>query len=319
MKKLAVLILAALMMLALPCFTAFAAQSIDIVVSSVTVTAGEDAEITVSVENNPGVCALGFVIPYDSDGLTLVNAEYTGLFGEITQNIYNDGKALYFNIAKADNVYANGIIARLTFHVNDSFDTRYTLTPSLRAESGFILRANADYSLEDVSLRVSAGSVNVKGNITAPVTKPVTAPTTDCAHVNTAESVKLEPTCTAEGTKEIKCTDCGETLAEESIKKAEHSYGEWNVTKEPTTTEKGEKAKVCSVCGDTVTELFEKLPEPPKEEPQNAKVLIFGIIAVCIALIVAISIVYKRFGKKGIEEKADDDIDDDTDNKFIVS
>lgn len=321
MKKLAVLILAAVITLSLPCFTVFAAESISVVVSSVSATAGEDVEITVSVQNNPGVCALGFVIPYDSDGLSLISAEYTELFGNVTEKIYNDGKAIYFNIARADNVYANGVIATLKFHINDSFDTKYTLTPSVRAESGFVLRANADYSLEDVELLVSAGTVSVKGNIITPATEPVTEPVTDCAHENTAESVKTEPTCMSEGTKEIKCESCGEILSEESIPKAEHSYGEWTVTKEATTEENGERAKVCSECGETVIEPIEKLTEGiPTEEPKTPKTLIFGIICICIGAVVAISIIYKRFGKHGIEEAADDNnIDDDTDNKFIVS
>ena len=37
---------------------------------------------------------------------------------------------------------------------------------------------------------------------------------------------------------------------------AEHSYGDWTVSKQPTCTEGGEKQKVCAVCGDTVTDLI---------------------------------------------------------------
>lgn len=321
MKKLAVFMLAALMMLTLPCLTAFAADTIDIIVSSAAATAGEDVQITVTVENNPGICALGFVIPYDKDGLTLVSAEYTDLFGEITQNIYNDGKALYFNIAKADNVYANGIIAKLTFHVNDSFDTSYTLTPSLRAENGFILHANADHSLTDVTLKVGAGTLTVKGNISIPTTDPVTEPTTECVHANTEEIIKTEPSCTAEGKSETCCSDCGEVLSENIVPMTEHSYGEWTVTKEPTAKEAGKRTRTCIVCSDSISELIPKLSDDNQNEQKGSKGLIFGIIAICFAIIVAVSIVYKRFGKKGIDEPkdADNDIDDDTDNKYIVS
>ena len=97
--------------------------------------------------------------------------------------------------------------------------------------------------------------------------------------------VTQEPTEEAEGTKERSCTVCEYTVPEvieklehkhkfseewakdetnhwhaatcghttEVSEKAEHSFGDWTVTKEATCTEEGSKAGVCEVCKKEVT------------------------------------------------------------------
>ncbi|MBR3275014.1 MAG: InlB B-repeat-containing protein [Eubacterium sp.] len=74
-------------------------------------------------------------------------------------------------------------------------------------------------------------------------------------------------TCTAQGFPEhYECKDCGAffedaggtKLIEDGYARllplAEHTWGEWTVTKEATASEDGEKERVCSVCGAKETE-----------------------------------------------------------------
>ena len=53
------------------------------------------------------------------------------------------------------------------------------------------------------------------------------------------------------------CTDPNCTLVSG---KAEHTFGEFTVTKEPTSDEAGEKNAKCTVCDKLHTEIIEKLP-----------------------------------------------------------
>ena len=105
-----------------------------------------------------------------------------------------------------------------------------------------------------------------------------------------------EPTEEAEGSKERTCTVCGYTATEvieklahthkfavsltkdethhwyaatcghttEVSGKAEHSFGDWTVTKAATEEAEGSKERTCTVCGYTATEAIEKLAHTHK-------------------------------------------------------
>ncbi|MDD6970139.1 MAG: formylglycine-generating enzyme family protein [Treponema sp.] len=108
-------------------------------------------------------------------------------------------------------------------------------------------------------------------------------------------TVTKEATEETEGSKKRTCTVCGYTATEAIEKlahthtfaeewsrdesnhwhaatcghdvtdsKAEHSFGEWSVTKAATEEEAGSKEKSCSVCGYTATEAIEKLAHTHK-------------------------------------------------------
>lgn len=97
-------------------------------------------------------------------------------------------------------------------------------------------------------------------------------------HIHTEIRSAVEATCTQDGyTGDTYCKDCGEKIAEGSvikaghnygdeyktdaenhwkecacgniIEKATHDFGEWAVTKAATETETGSKERICSVCG----------------------------------------------------------------------
>ena len=55
---------------------------------------------------------------------------------------------------------------------------------------------------------------------------------------------------------------CGHTT--EVSGKAEHSFGDWTITKEPTEEAEGSREKSCTVCGYTVPEVIEKLAHTHK-------------------------------------------------------
>lgn len=84
---------------------------------------------------------------------------------------------------------------------------------------------------------------------------------------NYVESEKLEPTCTADGHKQIYvCTDCGQIIDYKSyhdsgkenklsysdvlISKLGHSYGDWEMIEEPTADSKGVEIRTCERCGN---------------------------------------------------------------------
>ena len=109
-----------------------------------------------------------------------------------------------------------------------------------------------------------------------------------------------EATEEAEGSKERTCTVCGYTAEEvieklphthkfetewtsdaenhwyaatcehttEVSEKAEHSFGEWTVTKAATEEAEGSKERTCTVCGYTAEEVIEKLPHTHKFETE---------------------------------------------------
>ena len=65
-------------------------------------------------------------------------------------------------------------------------------------------------------------------------------------------------TCTENGTKTFTCS-CGSYYTE-SISATGHSFGEWKTTKEPTTTAEGNSQRKCSSCGATENKSIAKLP-----------------------------------------------------------
>ena len=75
-----------------------------------------------------------------------------------------------------------------------------------------------------------------------------------CNHVETGSVDKLDEH-TYSNSCDTDCDTCGE------IRKINHTYGEWSVTKEPTCDNFGEKERICSVCGHAETGSVAKLEE----------------------------------------------------------
>ena len=72
------------------------------------------------------------------------------------------------------------------------------------------------------------------------------------------EVIVIEPTCTTEGTKALRCTVCGEFHELASVPATGHTEGEWIVEVEPTCMSNGSKCTKCIVCGAAV----QRIPMP---------------------------------------------------------
>lgn len=63
-------------------------------------------------------------------------------------------------------------------------------------------------------------------------------------------TVKVDPTCSAEGKREFTSADYGTVTVTLAVDADVHSYGKWTLTKKPTETERGEAVRVCGANGD---------------------------------------------------------------------
>ncbi|MDD6142989.1 MAG: hypothetical protein PUD16_05800 [bacterium] len=66
--------------------------------------------------------------------------------------------------------------------------------------------------------------------------------------------VLSEATCTQDGLKEQRCTQCGEVLTQEAIPAVGHTPGEMQTAREATCTQEGLKEQHCSVCRELLTQ-----------------------------------------------------------------
>ena len=98
------------------------------------------------------------------------------------------------------------------------------------------------------------------------------------------------------------CTACGE-----KADVAEHTFGEWTVTKEATATEDGSRERTCSVCGHVETETIPATggeTTAPTETTTSGKdddtksntgtIILWIVIAVVVVAVVVIVIVYMK-------------------------
>lgn len=320
MKKLLVFIIAALLILSLPCAGVFAAYTAELSVSSTEAKTGETAEVLVSIQNNPGLCALGFEITYDASALKVKSADFSTMFASASRRVNVGEGKIIFNAANADNVDGNGTVATIVFEVVASNFKGAEINIRPLGDKGFVLHSEADRSLTDVELKLNAGSVMPSGGAAtdtpvtdapvtdAPVTDtpvtdaPVTdAPVTDapaCTHGETVKETVKSATCDEKGVVSVKCSACGALLGEEELAALEHQWGEWVTKKEPTEKEEGKAEQSCALCGKTNEKTLDKLPaattadtteadtatvEPKPADKSNTVTVILLIVAVAVA------------------------------------
>lgn len=99
-------------------------------------------------------------------------------------------------------------------------------------------------------------------------------------------STVVEPTCTTEGKKVLKCTTCGEVLKEETIPALGHTPGDWEITKQADWIHDGEQVKKCTVCGEILETQVIKANHIP-----------LYIIGGCVLAVIIIAVIIKRKGK----------------------
>jgi uncharacterized Zn finger protein len=228
----------------------------------VKVTMSEPAELdddfntvtaTVSIENNPGLFALGTYFFYDP-AFTVVSASNGDVFdssialvGATDLVVAEDPEAAdafavcgvetagrkavsyYAESAGLENTYTNGTLFTVTFKYDAELEDTYSF--------GFAFDPNSviDYDGENVNVLFKDEDVLIQ-------------PIIICDHVAGGWTVTLAPTCTETGTRVKTCTICGRVLEREVIPATGHTPGNWVITVQPGVNE-GERVKYCTACG----------------------------------------------------------------------
>lgn len=127
-------------------------------VSSATARRGETVNVTVSLENNPGIINMKLKVSYDRNALTLIKVEDAGILGEalhppIAQATY-PYTLTWANDLAEENFTINGTLVSLTFKVNAAYG-RYPIT--ITYGNGYIY----NYDLKPAAFTVVNGAVTV--------------------------------------------------------------------------------------------------------------------------------------------------------------
>ena len=104
------------------------------------------------------------------------------------------------------------------------------------------------------STTVSTTTVPTTESTTVTTTEQTTEPTTEetTVHTHTEVTEEVKATCTKNGLKTVKCSDCGEIISETVLTATGHS--EEKTTIEPTCTEAGKETVTCTVCDELISE-----------------------------------------------------------------
>ena len=290
MKKIATLLLAAVMVLSCMTGVVFAAEP------------GETVTVEFVSVGNPGFATFGAQVNYDATVLELVKIEAgakcaTGFFSGTAAT----GKVGYANTT---NVTGDGVLFVATFKIKaDAKPGTYPVTATLDKQS------TANVNREAVEFAINGGNVVIE--------EPV------CEHVWGAWETVKEATCEEDGEEKRVCTLCGEVETRvvealghdfsetwefdddnhwhvcsrcgEVADEAAHD-NEWIVTKNPTHNETGLKHEECKVCdwrGEDV-----EIPADPDLDPvpgtgDMTMTFVLGFVAV-MAMGGAALFVFKR-------------------------
>ncbi len=99
-------------------------ESPQFVISDINTKAGSTVTVDISVKNNPGITAFNFAIDYPTEVMTLTGVEYKTLFSTKatgSKTMTSPFIISWFSTASEDET-ANGVIATLTFKVNEDVE-----------------------------------------------------------------------------------------------------------------------------------------------------------------------------------------------------
>ena len=115
---------------------------------------GEEAAVTLSLANDPGIAYLKLKIGYDAEALTLIGVENAGLLGgTFTTSETMDTNPFVLQWMSASNSTGNGLLATLTFRI--ASDAAGDLPVSVSMEEAY------NESLGDVSVTATGGCISV--------------------------------------------------------------------------------------------------------------------------------------------------------------
>ncbi len=135
-----------------------------IAVSKANGKAGKAVEISINIDNNPGIAVFGFDVYYDSNAMTLDSVSANGVFesseitaGDITKNPYT------VSALKTTNTTANGNVVTLSFIIKDNCpEGNYPVT----------IKNVEAYNINEqmVSFDISNGSISIINTIPGDIT-----------------------------------------------------------------------------------------------------------------------------------------------------
>ena len=214
----------------------FANETGEISASTVSGEPGDEVEVTINMDKNPGIISIYLQIGYDENALKLNSVTDEKLLtdymaGDLAQNPFS----VSWEMATApDNVTSTGTLMTLNFTIlDDAQNGDYDITVQALGEGNII-----DHDFNDVPFHFTNGSVTVKNGAHEHV-------------YNGRQEVIKEANCTEDGTLRIYCSVEGCTSYEEKTIAAKgHSYGEWETVKKPEIGVEGEEQRICTECGD---------------------------------------------------------------------
>lgn len=201
--------------------------------ATLSVTAGETTDagevtVEISLENNPGICALRLALSYDAQKLDLVKAENGTAMGDASYlGGPVDNVPYILTWSSVENQPGNGLMAVLTFQLRG--DTAFDLGMlelTYQADDLFRIDQNGDF--ENVHVSVMKGDT--------------------CGHVFDEWHTQVDATCSQKGEQVRTCIDCGQQEKRE-IPVKEHVFAESKNGEDGG----GDTRYTCQVCGREAT------------------------------------------------------------------
>lgn len=230
MKKITSIVLAFIIALSMGVTVAFAATTNASITANSNVKAankGDTINVTVDLSANSNLGTLTLNLLYNTSEYEYVagSLKANGLFSMEETNDKTAGRLRFV-----------AIIGSSVNNAGTLFSAQFK-----------VLKPNSTISL-DVEEAYNGSDEDVTASLAARVTNFTVA----CAHGKTEEKVTKQPTCTAAGTKETVCKECGKTIKTETISATGHTFGAWKVTTPATCTKAGVETRECS-CGEKET------------------------------------------------------------------
>ena len=137
---------------------------------------GDEVEIPVTIENNPGITSFRFRVAYDMDGLELLSVEKGSVLtsGTLSSTTNKEAETMTFHWFAENNVVGDGEIVLLKFKISENARGDYPLTVTYLEND--IVNENWDtIPFTVVEGKISTGST-VSGTVTSfgEATEPVT-------------------------------------------------------------------------------------------------------------------------------------------------
>lgn len=137
---------------------------------------GDEVEIPVTIENNPGITSFRFRVAYDMDGLELLSVEKGSVLtsGTLSSTTNKEAETMTFHWFAENNVVGDGEIVLLKFKISENARGDYPLTVTY-LENDIVNENWEAIPFTVVEGKISTGST-VSGTITSfgEATEPVT-------------------------------------------------------------------------------------------------------------------------------------------------